>query len=95
MSSSTLEEALRHYLKFFDGHKKEFSPSLRRAFDTIYHKEFYNRTSSKNVISRDRLLQIQQQHFVGNKTKLIYWNEGQERMLLQRLQLRVAILNCM
>lgn len=70
MSSSTLEEALRHYLKFFDGHKKEFSPSLRRAFDTIYHKEFYNRTSSKNVISRDRLLQIQQQH-LANGTRVL------------------------
>eukprot|EP00985_Skeletonema_marinoi_P030897 scaffold34612_cov80-Skeletonema_marinoi.AAC.2 len=64
MSSSTLEESLRRYLMSFDGKKKEFSPSLKRAFDSVYHKEFYNRTS-KYDISRDKLLQIQMQHLTS------------------------------
>ena len=68
---ASLEESLRQYLLAFDGHKKkEMSPSLKKAFDDIYHKEFYNRTSKKNVISRDRLLQIQKEH-LANGTKVL------------------------
>ena len=67
---ASLEESLRQYLLAFDGHKKEMSTSLKKAFDDIYHKEFYNRTSLKNVISRDRLLQIQKEH-LANGTKVL------------------------
>jgi len=72
MFSSTLEESLRQYLLHFDGHKKDSSPSFELAFDAIYHKAFYNRISSKDVISRDGLLQIQKQHLAtGSRVLLV------------------------
>ena len=85
MSSSTLEESLRRYLMSFDGKKKEFSPSLKRAFDSVYHKEFYNRTS-KYAISRDKLLQIQMQHLTsGTRVLLVSFHPISSSRILYKL----------
>lgn len=89
MSSSTptLEESLRRYLMSFDGKKKEFSPSVKRAFDSVsvYHKEFYNRTS-KYTISRDELLQIQIQHLTsGTRVLLVSFHPISSSRILYKL----------
>ena len=87
MSSSTLEESLRRYLMSFDGKKKEFSPSpsVKRTFDSVYHKEFYNRTS-KYAISRDELLQIQMQHLTsGTRILLVGFHPISSSRILYKL----------